>query len=918
MATSYVKQSLTVNGGGNGILTVSTAAGFSTGAICYLVSDTLTTPISLIVDAVLNSTQIAVKPANAQSYTRFDCAGYLVVDNAVVTQPAQMPGNSDFLGQESMSMSMPVTLASDQPPIPVIVVSGGGGGGVPVGFSTEAQQIAGNASLVNIDTKLPSLGQDLMAASFPVVLASDQTAVPVSATALPLPLGAATAALQTQPGVDIGDVTVNNAAGVNAINIQDGGNSITVDATSLPLPTGAATEATLALVKAKTDNLDVLLSTRAITGLTDAQLRASAIPVSATALPLPLGAATAALQTQPGVDIGDVTVNNAAGASAVNIQDGGNSITVDAASLPLPTGAATEATLALVKAKTDNLDVALSSRGSKAGKVSTLNSSTTPLGIGASFIGDWEDTLDYGAVGVTWFSDKDSQTGGAYLQWSSNGALVDITDKAHFVSANVGDHYHSDLRARYFRVVYINDGTAQTVFRLQTILHATAPTREQHPLRYAPTTETDANVVQSVIYGNVLGKTDFIPVQLAVGGALRTFDVNVDSFGRSLSATPTTLFDSKMLLDNAPLYWDDAVISGAGTSSTYNAGQASNTLTVSNLTAGFRARQTFQRMPYQPGKSSVILCTGIIGAATAGITRNIGYFSSENGVMFRSAPTGVQVVIRSKASGAVVDVPVPQLSWNIDKMNGTGPTGINLDFSKTQIFVMMFQWLGVGAVWFGFNVSGETIWCHRVDHANSFTTVYMSTPNLPVRYDIQNDGTGAGASLTQICCSVISEGGAEEIGVTRSIYRTAAFAAANDALWYPLIALRLKAGSTYSQALVQLKKLSVSCSSTASYVWRLVLNPTIVGTAFTYTGLTNSAVEYTVSTTNATTITGGTDVDAGVVMQQSESKEITLAAQNLRMGSSIADVKDVWVFAVSRVIGGAEDYLASLTFLEQT
>lgn len=52
-------------------------------------------------------------------------------------------------------------------------------------------------------------------------------------------------------------------------------------------------------------------------------------PISAASLPLPTGAATAALQTQPGVDIGDVTVNNASGASAVNIQDGGNSITVD-------------------------------------------------------------------------------------------------------------------------------------------------------------------------------------------------------------------------------------------------------------------------------------------------------------------------------------------------------------------------------------------------------------------------------------------------------------------------------------------------------------------------------------------------------------------------------------------------------------
>ena len=58
-----------------------------------------------------------------------------------------------------------------------------------------------------------------------------QATQPVSAASLPLPTGAATAALQTQPGVDIGDVTINNASGAAAVNIQDGGNSITVDGT---------------------------------------------------------------------------------------------------------------------------------------------------------------------------------------------------------------------------------------------------------------------------------------------------------------------------------------------------------------------------------------------------------------------------------------------------------------------------------------------------------------------------------------------------------------------------------------------------------------------------------------------------------------------------------------------------------------
>ncbi len=83
-----------------------------------------------------------------------------------------------------------------------------------------------------------------------------------------------------------------------------------VSAASLPLPTGAATEATLSTLNGKVTACDT-----------------GAVVVSSSALPT--GAATSALQTQPGVDIGDVTINNAAGAAAVNIQDGGNTITVD-------------------------------------------------------------------------------------------------------------------------------------------------------------------------------------------------------------------------------------------------------------------------------------------------------------------------------------------------------------------------------------------------------------------------------------------------------------------------------------------------------------------------------------------------------------------------------------------------------------
>lgn len=99
--------------------------------------------------------------------------------------------------------------------------------GVVVGGSTSAKQDTQITSLGSIDTKLTN----------PLPVSGTVTAnvgtgtQPVSASALPLPTGASTSALQTQPGVDIGDVTINNATGAAAVNIQDGGNSITVDGT---------------------------------------------------------------------------------------------------------------------------------------------------------------------------------------------------------------------------------------------------------------------------------------------------------------------------------------------------------------------------------------------------------------------------------------------------------------------------------------------------------------------------------------------------------------------------------------------------------------------------------------------------------------------------------------------------------------
>lgn len=124
-------------------------------------------------------------------------------------------------------------------------------------------------------------------------------------------------------------VAVNNAAGASAVNIQDGGNSITVDGAVTVSGTVAATQSGTWILGANSgvDIGDVTINNAAGASAVNIQDGGNSITVDGTVAATQSG--TWILGANSGVDIGDVTINNAAGASAVNIQDGGNSITVD-------------------------------------------------------------------------------------------------------------------------------------------------------------------------------------------------------------------------------------------------------------------------------------------------------------------------------------------------------------------------------------------------------------------------------------------------------------------------------------------------------------------------------------------------------------------------------------------------------------
>lgn len=372
---------------------------------------------------------------------------------------------------------------------------------------------------------------------------------------------------------------------------------------------------------------------------------------------------------------------------------------------------------------------------------------------------------------------------------------------------------------------------------------------------------------------------------------------SLDAFGRQRVSEPATLFDSKQIFDNQPLFWDESLATGAGITSAHSANTASTVITSTLNTAGKFTRQTYRRFNYQPGKSQAILMTGVLdlSGGGVGVQRRIGVFDDLNGLFFEDDAGVVKVVRRSYVTGSAVDVKVAQADWNVDKMDGTGRSQITVDWNKTQIFVVDFEWLGVGRVRFGLNIDGQTYTVHEMNNANNLTTVYMSTPNLPLRYQMETQATSAASSMSCICTSVKSEGGLQPLGVLRHSDSNAIPSLSTNTI-YAVLGIRLKAG--YIGASVLIENISMITTTVNDSVhWELIFNPTVAGT-FTYNDLTNSAVQVALGA-NTNTVTGGTAIDGGYL---NTDLPVSSAVENaLLLGAAINGTVDTVVLCVKPI-----------------
>jgi hypothetical protein len=390
-------------------------------------------------------------------------------------------------------------------------------------------------------------------------------------------------------------------------------------------------------------------------------------------------------------------------------------------------------------------------------------------------------------------------------------------------------------------------------------------------------------VAGTLVYDNTLNDFQFFngtswvsSGYSATGG--NYVDTLTDAFGRLRTSNPFTLFDSYYRYkDNGDF---DTALVGLDSTGAVNSATSIYEMSLENINSSV-TRQSYYVFPYQPGKSLLIMCSFVASSnsyTAVGMTQDVGYCSDLNGVFVRVQDGIVYMCIKN--DGVVTSA--AQSSWNVDQLTGTGPSGLTLDITKSQIFFTALEWLGVGTVSVGFVINGQFTTVHKFNHANLTTSTYMTTATLPVRYQISTTaGYSSGTSmLKQICCTVISEGGYQAISQKYYVNLGTSLVTVSTTL-IPLISIRIRSDRLDSIVIPASVEMVVTTNNVVQY--QLLLNGTLTGGSWVQKGGTSN-VEYN---TTATAISGGTLIDTGYISSSNQAKNALTSSGAIEFNTQI-------------------------------
>ena len=323
--------------------------------------------------------------------------------------------------------------------------------------------------------------------------------------------------------------------------------------------------------------------------------------------------------------------------------------------------------------------------------ISSNNGSTSVLTSNSSYTGTYENVSEYESITVSINSDVDSENCGVILYFSDdNMGTHKVNNTFTYFS---GQPYVQDfaVTGNFFKLVYTNGSVNQSSFIISVFLNNT---KKQESIK----NKQIGNTVFNIKYDS--GKNLLCEDEYSNGTGVANYDSTNSYVSMEVSANT------------------DQVIR--------------------------QSRQYIQ--PNQNDKCRIFL-TGVINGDSNGnnSTSRIGYFDNQNGYFFEYSSETIKIVQRNKTT----DVVINQTNWNVDKMDGSGTSGITIDFSKVITYFIELNWtenMNICGIYY----LGEIYFLHIFRTESNIPLIAKSS--LPTRFEISSSGDSG--KLIQISTSV--------------------------------------------------------------------------------------------------------------------------------------------------------------------
>jgi hypothetical protein len=345
-----------------------------------------------------------------------------------------------------------------------------------------------------------------------------------------------------------------------------------------------------------------------------------------------------------------------------------------------------------------------------------------------------------------------------------------------------------------------------------------------------------------------------------------TLTVPVDEEGRLITHFPESAFGEMLTADASPVIQTCFVYTinteqvstnalGIGSVSHSNNFALINSGAASNSSAQMMTRRFLK---YKSGQGARVLFTTIFSPGVEGSYQLAGLGNNENGFFFGYNGTDFGIVRRSNG----LDYWTPQTSWNIDKMDGGGVSGMILDPTKGNVYQIKFQWLGFGAINFYVEEtnSGRFQCVHRIKYANTNVQTTIAYPSLPMTIMAINTTNTTNITIKSPSMAAFIEGKKEQLGPKYSMHNAKTISIPSTSSTYTILSLKNKptyCGKT-NMVPVFLHTLCAGATATNMIIISIIRDPTFSTTpSWTNISLNNSVVQYD---TIVSTVTGGTEV----------------------------------------------------------